>query len=68
MHKGKIVMVDERGFGFISGEWQNVLFDQSAVERGEFHLLSVGEVVEYEVAGETDPCCGVQQALSVRIK
>ena len=68
MQEGKILMVDERGFGFISGEWQNVFFDQSAVERDEFHLLSIGKAVEYELAPETDPCYGVQQALSVRIR
>lgn len=68
MRQGKIVMDDERGFGFISREWQDVLFDQSAVEKDEFCLLSVGRVAAYEFVRDADSCCGMPQAVSVRMQ
>ena len=68
MLQGKIVMIEDRGFGFISGEWQDVYFDRSAVESDDFRRLSMDAVVEYELAKGADSCCGVPQARWVRLK
>ena len=68
MFRGAILMVDDRGFGFISGQWQNVFFNRSAVEEDEFHLLSIGKSVEYELAQNADPRREMPYALRVRVK
>jgi len=68
MLQGKIVMIEDRGFGLISGERQEVHFDCAAVETDEFRRLSMGAVVEYELARDADSCCGVPKALRVWLK
>ena len=61
-------MVDDRGFGSVSGEWQDVFFDRSAVEEDGFRRLSIGKSVEYELAEDGDSCCGVPQARRLRLR
>ena len=45
-------LVSDRGFGFISGERQDVFFHHSTVLDGGFDNLQVGQSVEYELEGE----------------
>jgi len=67
--RGKIAMIEDRnGFGFIWGEWQSVYFERSVVEADHFNRLSVGSVVEYELAEDTASGCGVPHAQLVRLK
>ena len=68
MFRGTIRMLDDRGFGFIGGERQDVFFDQSAIGEDIFRLLAVGNSVEYELVRSADPCFGVPQACVVRVQ
>ena len=45
-------LVSDRGFGFISGERQDVFFHHSSVVDGGFDSLQIGQSVEYEVEGD----------------
>ncbi|MHC4399732.1 MAG: cold-shock protein [Planctomycetota bacterium] len=48
-------IVTDRGFGFISGEPNDVFFHHSAVEGEQFDDLQEGQAVEYEVEEGDDP-------------
>ena len=45
-------IVADRGFGFISGDRQDVFFHFSAVQETNFDDLQEGQVVHYEVDSE----------------
>ncbi|MDD5584886.1 MAG: cold shock domain-containing protein [Candidatus Omnitrophica bacterium] len=51
MQKGKIKkLVKDRGFGFISMEdGKEIFFHQTCLSDGNFHTLSEGQAVEFEV-------------------
>lgn len=42
-------IVSEKGFGFISGERNDVFFHHSAVAPGTFETLREGQSVQYDV-------------------
>ena len=67
MPKGKIAIIVDRGFGFITGEQDEVFFDRAALEGGEFDRLKQGQEVEDELADESDPQRDMPQAFSVRV-
>jgi len=48
-------IVTDRGFGFISGDREDVFFHHSSVEGAAFDNLQEGQTVEYEVDNEPDP-------------
>ncbi len=50
MPQGTITrLVSDRGFGFISGDRQEVFFHKSMVEEVRFEDLHEGQTVEYEL-------------------
>lgn len=46
-------IVSDRGFGFISGEPDDVFFHHSAVEGAVFDDLQEGQAVEYEIEDDS---------------
>jgi cold shock protein len=42
-------IVADRGFGFISGEREDVFFHHTTVEDGKFDSLQEGQTVEYQI-------------------
>ena len=48
-------IVSDRGFGFISGDRQDVFFHHSSVVEVTFDDLQEGQPVEYEIESEEDP-------------
>ena len=48
-------LVQDRGFGFISGDRSDVFFHLSSVEGASFEELQEGQLVEYEIDEEEDP-------------
>jgi len=56
--QGKIkTIVGDKGFGFITGDQQDIFFHQSEVKTGSFNQLQVGDTVEYTVGqGKKGPC------------
>ena len=67
MPRGKIAMIVDRGFGFITAKRDEVFFDSAAVEGGEFEGLRQGLEVQYELADQPDPRRQMPQAHSVRV-
>ncbi len=47
-------IVSDRGFGFISGDREDVFFHHSTVMGGSFDDLQEGQTVEYELEGEAN--------------
>ena len=47
-------VVSDRGFGFISGDREDVFFHHSSVVESAFDDLQEGQAVEYELEGEDD--------------
>lgn len=48
-------IVADRGFGFISGDREDIFFHHSSVEGEAFDNLQEGQTVEYEVDSQPDP-------------
>ena len=47
-------LVSDRGFGFLSGDGQDVFFHHSSVVDVAFDDLQEGQAVEYEIESEGD--------------
>ncbi len=46
-------LVPERGFGFVSGEYDDIFFHHSAVVDQRFEDLHEGQTVEYSLESES---------------
>ena len=67
MPRGTIVLIVDDGFGFITGEQEDVVFARDAVAGEGFDTLRQGNEVEYELAERRDSRRNMLQARHLQV-
>ena len=67
MFRGTIALIVDGGFGFITGEQEDVVFARDAVAGEGFDNLRQGHEVEYELADQRDPRRNMLEARHLQV-